>query len=74
MNDEYLKPRLIFLSKKINPITKLEQEKIDKILDFLDTQVSYTMLDNEALKRENLYLRKMLEPKDNDKDFGLGNF
>jgi len=52
----------------------LEQEKIDKILDFLDTQVSYIMLDNEALKRENAYLRKMLEPKDNDKDFGLGNF
>lgn len=74
MNDKDLKPRLIFLSKKINPITKLEQEKIDKILDFLDTQVSYIMLDNEALKRENAYLRKMLEPKDNDKDFGLGNF
>ena len=72
MTNKELKARLIFLSKKINPITKLEQEKIDKIFDFLDTQVSYIMLDNEALKRENKYLRVILEKNDNngsDKDF-----
>jgi hypothetical protein len=71
MNDKDLKPRLIKLSKKVNPSTKMDKEKIDKIFDFLDIQISYTMLDIESLRRENEFLRKMLEPKDNGSDQGI---
>ena len=74
MIDKEVKKKVIHLSKKINPVTKMEQEKLDKIFDFLDVQISYIMLDNEALKRENEMLRKILEQKDNNNGPGLGKF
>ena len=60
------------------PKTSPEIEPIEDSLDQLRLQVKYLMFDLEATRRENRYLRQMLEnrhrPKSDDSKDGLGDF
>jgi len=43
-------------------------KKVDETLEFLKTSIKYDKFDIEATKRENEYLRKLLEKSDKDND------
>jgi hypothetical protein len=49
-----------------------DQDNIEELLDHLRLQIKFLMFDLEATRRENSYLRRMLETrhKNNDEDTG----
>ena len=48
------------------------KESVDDLLDHLRLQVKYLMFDLEATKRENSYLRRMLEARQKPGEDGDG--
>jgi hypothetical protein len=63
------KKKLIMLARKTNKCRKDLKKTVDNLqdsLDYLRVCVKYLLFDLEATRRENRYLRKLLE--DNNKD------
>jgi len=57
--------KLLLLTQKAKSIDpKLKNETIDESLDHLRLIIKYLLFDVEATRRENSYLRKMLEGRE----------
>ncbi len=58
--------KLLLLTKKIKPVDPKtrDTQTIDESLDHLGLIVKYLLFDVEATRRENLYLRRMLESRE----------
>ena len=50
--------------------TDLAGASLEETLDYLRLQVKYLVFDLEATRRENMYLRRMLEGRRRDDDSG----
>jgi hypothetical protein len=53
--------KLMLLTAKAKPIGISNTETLDQSLDHLRLVIKYMLFDVEATRRENKYLRKMLE-------------
>ena len=51
----------------------LDAVTLEEALDYLRLQVKYLVFDLEATRRENTYLRRMLEARRKDDDIGPAN-
>ena len=49
-------------------VTELAGATLEEALDYLRLQVKYLVFDVEATRRENMYLRRMLEGRRKDDD------
>jgi hypothetical protein len=61
--------RLIVLAKQAEDNQERLQKSVDNLresLDYLRVCIKYLLLDIEATRRENEYLRKMLQDKDQE--------
>ncbi len=59
------------------PETSKEKRSTDETFDHLRLQIKYLMFDLEATRRENKYLRQMLNnrrPRSDDSKDGFGDF
>jgi hypothetical protein len=60
--------RLIMLAKQTHDCHKRLRKSVDSLqesLDFLRVSIKYMLFDLEATRRENAYLRKLLEDSSN---------
>lgn len=63
--------KLAVLAKQAHDNHKKLQESVDTLqesLDYLRVCIKYQLFDLEATRRENRYLRKLLEEKERDQD------
>jgi hypothetical protein len=63
--------KLAVLAKQASDNNKKFRESIDSLqesLDYLRVCIKYQIFDLEATRRENKYLRKLLEEKERDQD------
>jgi hypothetical protein len=81
MEETILRERLVELSEALTPVppqpaggslkaysahvSRPSGKSIDDLMDYIRLQTKYVMFDLEATRRENRYLRKMLERRTN---------